>query len=313
MWGFRRLHLTTMPAGKTQGSGAILSGLPAAVLFAGVIALFSLSFIAPSPAMAQSSVPYDPPSQGSAREQTIDPYSPEAVPRPRRVDPEYDSSSRDPYGDPVPRRYADPSDPNYGPPPARRYSDYDQRYDDRQYEEDPPYEDGADLEEPRYSERRSYSENEIVDAGHKFFGAVSRGLADAISYVFRSQGRPNGYILGEDAGGAFVAGIRYGEGWMYSKRWPSRKVYWQGPSVGYDFGGEGSKVMVLIYNLHDPYDILGRFAGVQGSAYLVGGVGVQFQKRRHVTLAPIRAGVGVRFGASVGYLKYTQQPTWNPF
>jgi len=92
-----------------------------------------------------------------------------------------------------------------------------------------------------------------------------------------------------------------------------RKVYWQGPSIGYDFGGEGSKTMVLVYNLRDPMQIYERYAGVQGSAYIVGGVGIQFQTHGNVTLAPIRAGIGLRLGANVGYLKYTQEPTWNPF
>lgn len=160
---------------------------------------------------------------------------------------------------------------------------------------------------------KSYSQNEIIDAGHRFFGAVSEGLARVVEYAFQQQGRPNGYILGEDAGGAFVAGLRYGEGTLYTKDAGVHKVYWQGPSVGYDFGGEGSKTMVLVYNLRDPMQIYERYAGVQGSAYIVGGVGIQFQAHGNVTLAPIRSGIGLRLGANVGYLKYTREPTWNPF
>ena len=158
-----------------------------------------------------------------------------------------------------------------------------------------------------------YSKNEIAEAGHGFFGSVSRGLASAIEYTFQKAGRPNGYILGEDAGGAFVAGLRYGEGRLHTKDAGAHKVYWQGPSLGYDFGGEGSKTMVLVYNLRDPSDIYNRFGGVQGAAYLVGGVSVQFQKHGDVVLAPIRSGIGLRLGANVGYLKYTRSPTWNPF
>ena len=90
-------------------------------------------------------------------------------------------------------------------------------------------------------------------------------------------------------------------------------MYWQGPSVGYDFGGEGSKTMVLVYNLRHPHDIYDRFGGVQGSAYFIGGVGIQFQTQGDVVLAPIRSGIGFRIGANVGYLKYTRTPTWNPF
>jgi hypothetical protein len=159
----------------------------------------------------------------------------------------------------------------------------------------------------------SYSQDEIVRAGNKFFGKVSGGLASAIEWTFQNAGRPNGYILGEDAGGAFIGGLAYGEGTLFTKDAGSFKVYWQGPSVGYDFGGDGSKVMTLVYNLRDPSDIFERFGGVEGSAYLVGGVSVQLQKSGHVTLAPIRAGVGLRLGANIGYLKYTRSPTWNPF
>lgn len=185
----------------------------------------------------------------------------------------------------------------YSPPPAGPGSD--QAYGDQR----------------GYEERRggTYSQNEVVNTGHQFFGSISEGLAKAVERIFRSQGRPNGYILGEDAGGAFVAGLRYGEGTLYTKDVGNHRVYWQGPSLGYDFGGEGSKTMVLVYNLRDPADMYARFGGVQGAAYLIGGVSVQFQTQELVTLAVIRSGVGLRLGANVGYLKYTRTPTWNPF
>jgi hypothetical protein len=159
----------------------------------------------------------------------------------------------------------------------------------------------------------TYSRNEILATGHRFFGSVSQGLARVVEHAFQKAGRPNGYILGEDAGGAFIAGLRYGEGLMYTKDAGHHKVYWQGPSLGYDIGGEGSKTMVLVYNLRHPSEIYNRFGGVQGSAYFVGGVGVQFQANGDLVLAPIRSGVGFRLGANVGYLKYTRAPTWNPF
>ena len=159
----------------------------------------------------------------------------------------------------------------------------------------------------------TYSQGEIMNAGHHFFGSVSKGLASVVEYAFQKAGRPNGYVLGEDAGGAFVAGLRYGEGVLYTKDAGQHRVFWQGPSLGYDFGAEGSKTMVLVYNLRDPSEIYHRFGGVQGSAYLVGGVSIQFQKWGDVVLAPIRSGVGLRLGANVGYLKYTRNPTWNPF
>jgi hypothetical protein len=165
---------------------------------------------------------------------------------------------------------------------------------------------------PPPSEDKFYSQNEIIQAGHGFFGAISKSLAEGVEYAFKSQGRPNGYILGEDAGGAFVVGLRYGEGRLFTKDAGEHKVFWQGPTVGYDAGAEGSKTMVLVYNLRDPSEIYERFGGVQGAAYLVGGVSVQFQKYNDVTLAVIRSGVGLRLGANVGYLKYTRAPTWNP-
>ncbi|MFA5956430.1 DUF1134 domain-containing protein [Hyphomicrobium sp.] len=183
----------------------------------------------------------------------------------------------------------------YAPPSASRGDGY------------PPPGDGPP------PEHESYSQDEIVRAGNNFFGKVSGGLASAVEWAFQNAGRPNGYILGQDAGGAFVAGLSYGEGRLFTKDAGTYKVYWQGPSVGYDFGGDGSKVMTLVYNLRDPSDIYDRFGGVEGTAYLVGGVSVQIQKAGHVTLAPIRAGVGLRLGANIGYLKYTRSPTWNPF
>jgi len=164
-----------------------------------------------------------------------------------------------------------------------------------------------------FDDSRYYSESEVIEAGHAFFGELSKGLAKAIESVFRRQGRPTGYILGEDAGGAFVAGVRYGEGYLHTKNGERRKIFWQGPSVGYDFGGEGSRTMVLVYDLHHPRQLYRRFAGVQGSAYVVGGASVQVLKSGNIVLAPIRTGVGLRLGANIGYLKYTPRPTWNPF
>jgi len=199
------------------------------------------------------------------------------------------------------------------PPPAYDNGGYGEPYTSpkaEQYEPVPPPSEGgpADGDSGRY-----YSQSEIVKAGHGFFGAVSKELGEAVEWAFQKAGRPNGYILGEDAGGALIAGLRYGEGTLYTKDAGNHKVYWQGPTLGYDVGAEGSKVMVLVYNLRDPSEIYDRFGGIQGAAYFVGGVGVQLQKSGSVTLAPIRSGIGVRLGANVGYLKYTRNPTWNPF
>jgi hypothetical protein len=159
----------------------------------------------------------------------------------------------------------------------------------------------------------TFSADEIKGAGHRFFGRVSMEFAQIVEYAFQRAGRPNGYILGEEAGGAIVAGLRYGEGTLYTKDAGNHKVFWQGPSLGYDFGAEGSKTMVLVYDLKSPGEIFMTYPGIDGSAYLIGGVGVTFLKRDHITLAPIRSGVGLRLGANIGYLKYTREPTWNPF
>ncbi len=159
----------------------------------------------------------------------------------------------------------------------------------------------------------TFSSKEIVSQGHSFFGTTTKGLAQAVEHIFAKAGRPRGYIIGEEVAGAFVGGLRYGEGTLYIKNGPKQKVYWQGPSVGFDFGGNGSRTLVLVYDIDTPRDIYSRFVGIEGSAYLVGGFGVNFQSNEKLKLAPIRTGVGARLGANVGYLKYTSRPTWNPF
>ncbi|MDB5473201.1 MAG: hypothetical protein JWP99_504 [Devosia sp.] len=159
----------------------------------------------------------------------------------------------------------------------------------------------------------SYSGEELVDNGRAFFGSASQGLASVVERAVSQFGQPNGYILGEDAGGALFAGARYGEGTVYTRNAGQYAVYWQGPSIGFDVGGDGSKVMMLVYNLNQIGDVLGRFAGVDGSAYVLGGFGMTVIKRGPVVMVPIRSGVGARLGINVGYLKFTNEPTWNPF
>lgn len=180
-----------------------------------------------------------------------------------------------------------------------------------------PYSPGSNAQEPyvppEAKHQGTYSMDEIKEKGHRFFGSVSMGFARVVEYAFQRAGRPNGYILGEEAGGAFIAGLRYGEGTLYTKDAGDHRIYWQGPSIGYDFGAEGSKTMVLVYNLRSPGELFATYAGLDGSAYFIGGVGITFLTRDDVVLAPIRSGVGLRLGANVGYLKYTRQPTWNPF
>ena len=159
----------------------------------------------------------------------------------------------------------------------------------------------------------NYGPDELVNAGHKFFGNVSRGLASIIERAVSQWGLPNGYVLGEEASGAFVAGLRYGEGTLYTKNAGDLRVFWQGPSVGFDAGGDGARTMTLVYNLPSTQAIYQRFVGIDGSAYIVGGFGMTALTANNIVLVPIRSGIGLRLGANIGYLKYTPRATWNPF
>jgi len=159
----------------------------------------------------------------------------------------------------------------------------------------------------------TFSANEIVSKGGEFFGSVSQGLASLVEKAASQFGLPNGYILGEEGSGAIFVGGRYGEGTLYTRNQGDYPLFWQGPSIGFDVGGDGSKVMMLVYNLKSTNDIFGRYPGVDGSAYVVGGLGMTVMKTGNVVVVPIRSGVGLRAGLNVGYLKFTDQPTWNPF
>ena len=163
------------------------------------------------------------------------------------------------------------------------------------------------------SEGEQYSSNEVIDAGHRFFGSVSRGLAEIVERAGSQWGLPNGYVLGEEASGAWVAGLRYGNGILYTKNAGDRRVYWEGPSLGFDFGGDGARTMMLVYDLPATDAIYRRFIGIDGSAYFVGGLGMTALTFNNVVVVPIRSGVGLRLGANIGYLKFTPSATWNPF
>ena len=165
---------------------------------------------------------------------------------------------------------------------------------------------------PSWAQQSQYSSNEILDSGHRFFGTVSRGLAQVVEKAVSQWGLPNGYILGEEASGAFVVGLRYGEGTLFTKNAGDLRVFWQGPSVGFDTGGEGARTMMLVYNLPETRAIYERFAGIDGSAYFIGGFGMTALTAGGVVLVPIRSGIGFRLGANIGYLKFTPQATWNP-
>jgi hypothetical protein len=158
-----------------------------------------------------------------------------------------------------------------------------------------------------------YSSNEIVEAGHHFFGDVSRGLAGVVEKAVSQWGLPNGYVLGEEAGGAFVGGLRYGDGTLYTKNAGDVRVFWQGPTLGFDAGADGARTMMLVYNLPRTEAIFDRFGGIDGSAYFIGGFGMTALTANNIVVVPIRSGVGLRLGANIGYLKFTSRPTWNPF
>ena len=159
----------------------------------------------------------------------------------------------------------------------------------------------------------TFSADEIVQTGGQFFGSVSQGLASLVEKAASQFGLPNGYILGQEASGALFIGGRYGEGTLYTRNQGEHPLFWQGPSLGFDVGGDGSKVMMLVYNLSSTNDVFNRYPGVDGSAYAVGGLGMTVMKLGKVVIVPIRSGVGIRAGINVGYLKFTDQPTWNPF
>lgn len=158
-----------------------------------------------------------------------------------------------------------------------------------------------------------FTTNELVDNGHKFFGSMSRGLAQVVEEATKRWGQPNAYILGQEASGAFIAGARYGEGQMYTRNAGQQRVFWQGPSVGFDAGADGARTMILVYNLPSTEAIYQRFGGIDGSAYFVAGFGFTALTANDVILVPIRSGVGARLGVNLGYLKFTPSSTWNPF
>jgi hypothetical protein len=179
--------------------------------------------------------------------------------------------------------------------------------------EAPPPVVAAPLPLPTDAPQVGYDIDEIQEITRGFFGTISTSLASVIEHAFASAGRPDGYVLGKEGGGAFLAGVRYGTGTLYMRGGETAKVYWHGPSIGTDFGASGSRTMFLIYHLKAPQDLMRGFTGVDGSAYFVGGVGVTFLKGGDVLMAPIRSGLGFRLGANVGYIRFTPRPTWNPF
>lgn len=160
---------------------------------------------------------------------------------------------------------------------------------------------------------QKFTQNEIVQAGADFFGTTSEAMAKAVQRVFKDQGEPDGYIKGDEGSGAVIVGLRYGSGWLIRKGYAPLKVYWQGPSVGFDVGGNASKNFTLIYNLGSTDRLFQKFPGVEGTYYFVAGIGVNYQRADGITLVPMRTGVGLRAGVNAGYLNYTREESLNPF
>ena len=156
-------------------------------------------------------------------------------------------------------------------------------------------------------------ESEVVQAVSTHLGVTSESAASVVERLFREQGRPDAYITGEEGGGAVVAGLFWGKGTLWMKDGTSMPIYWQGPTIGFDGGLDASKVFTLVYNLDDPNYIFQRFPKAEGNAFLVAGMGVNYQRANGITLAPIRTGVGVRLGANVGYSSYSRKRQILPF
>ena len=166
---------------------------------------------------------------------------------------------------------------------------------------------------PAAAQSGTYTADEIVLEGNAFFGGVTEGLASIVESAVSRYGLPNGYILGQEGSGAIIGGLRYGEGALHTKNAGQHAIFWQGPSIGADIGGSGDRVMMLVYNLPDLGAMYQRFVGVAGTAHVVAGFGMTVLARDGIYVVPIVSGVGARLGVNVGYLKFTAQPTWNPF
>jgi hypothetical protein len=158
----------------------------------------------------------------------------------------------------------------------------------------------------------TFSANEVVQAGSDFFGISTEVMAKAVQRVFEDLGQPDAYIKGEEGSGAVIVGLRYGSGWLIRKGFDPEKVYWRGPSIGFDVGGNGSKVFTLVYNLREKQRLLQRFPGVEGSFYFIAGLGVNYMRSGGVTLAPMRTGIGWRAGVNAHFQVYSDRRDWFP-
>ena len=159
----------------------------------------------------------------------------------------------------------------------------------------------------------TYGEDDLIGAAEGVFGKGAEGLARMIEDLLKKQGRPNAYIVGREAGGAFIVGARYGSGTLHHKVEGDQKVYWTGPSVGFDVGANAANTFVLVYNLYDSEALFNRFPAGEGQAYFVGGLNASYMRRGDVVLIPIRVGAGLRLGVNAGYMKFSKDQKWVPF
>ena len=159
----------------------------------------------------------------------------------------------------------------------------------------------------------TYGEDDLIGAAEGVFGKGAEGLAKLIEDLLKKQGEPNGYIVGREAGGAFIVGARYGSGTLHHKVEGEQKVYWTGPSIGFDAGANAGNTFVLVYNLFDTQDLFKRFPAGEGQAYFIGGLTASYLRRGDVVLIPIRVGAGLRLGVNAGYMKFSKEQKWVPF
>jgi hypothetical protein len=160
---------------------------------------------------------------------------------------------------------------------------------------------------------QTYKKDDLIAAAEGVFGKGAKGLAELIEKILKDQGEPTGYIAGREAGGAFVVGLRYGSGTLYHKVEGQMPVYWTGPSIGFDAGANAGSTFVLVYNLNDAHELYQRFPAGEGNAYFIGGLTASYMRSGDIVLIPIRLGAGLRLGANVGYMKFTEKQRWLPF
>ncbi|WP_394730751.1 DUF1134 domain-containing protein [Altererythrobacter sp. GH1-8] len=222
------------------------------------------------------------------------------------------------YVSPVPEASSSANGPNSELPPAPQdevvYSSEPLPGSPAPEWSDPqPAETAVMTDEQLAEAETTYGEDDLIGAAGGVFGDGAKGLAKMIENLLKDQGRPNGYIVGREAGGAFVVGARYGSGTLHHKVEGERPVYWTGPSIGFDAGANASKTFVLVYNLFDTEELYERYPAGEGQVYVVGGLHASYLRKGDVVLIPIRMGAGLRLGVNAGYMKFSKKQNWLPF